>query len=219
MTFDFTFRLFSGTICTVKKIVLLEVRRQVAHLCFGVLLTLLLFLDLIDAWFLTAATLTFAALILYWKSACGANCLFKRMLSFFERDEHITRFPARGPFFFLFSTLLTVLLFPRTIALASILILAVGDSISHLYGRFLGRVKVPFFPEKNLEGHIVGGCIAALVSTIFVPLVPALVASAIAMLVEIPRFRIGQMQVDDNLLIPLAAGTTLFIWDMYFPFL
>lgn len=201
------------------KVILLEVRRQVAHLLFGVALTIGIFLNYIDIWFLTAANFTLVAGILYWKSLNGSKCPLKKILSFFEREDHLTKFPGRGVLFFLLGAWCAVALFPNDMALASILILSVGDSVSHLYGRFLGKIKVPFFPHKNIEGHIAGTILAAIISSIFVPFAPALAAACIGMIIEIPHWKIGKIPLDDNLLIPIASGAALMTWNHFFPFL
>ncbi|MBI5414757.1 hypothetical protein HZA38_04565 [Candidatus Peregrinibacteria bacterium] len=203
----------------MNKIVLLEIRRQVAHLCFGIVLSVLIFHKIIDAWFLAATSCTFAAFVCYWKSKYGQKSYIKRILAFFERDEHILKFPGRGIFFFIVSAFLVVAIFPREIALASILILSVGDSISHIYGRFLGKWKIPCWPEKNVDGHVIAVILSALTATAFVPFLPALLASLLAMIVEIPRIYFFKHPIDDNLLIPLVASGVLSLWNVFSPFL
>ncbi len=218
-TIIFPCSLFWGKISFVKEVFLLEIRRQVFHLCFGTGIALFLYLDLINSYSLALLTILFGILILHWKTPSSERSLLKKMLSFFERDEHIIQFPGRGVFFFLLGATLVSFLFSQPIALASILILAVADAVCHLYGRFLGYVKIPKFPKKNLEGHVIGWILGALVALIFVPLVPALIASFIAMIFEIPEWKVGIIPLDDNLLIPIAAAGSLAMWNVFFPFL
>ena len=56
-----------------------------------------------------------------------------------------------GSTYFLFSSLLTILLFPKSIAIASLLILILSDTAGALVGKWIG--KVPIF-GKTLEGSL-----------------------------------------------------------------
>ena len=96
-----------------------------------------------------------------------------------------------------------VLLFPKDIAIASILILAFGDSISHVVGKF-GSMKHPFTDKKFLEGFVAGSIAAFIASFIVVGRIEALLGSVIAMSVESLDIKIKKVKVDDNLLMPIA---------------
>jgi len=56
-----------------------------------------------------------------------------------------------GSTYFLFSSLLTILLFPKSIAIASLLILILSDSAAALVGKWIGGI--PIF-GKTLEGSM-----------------------------------------------------------------
>src|SRR3972149_5420757 len=56
-----------------------------------------------------------------------------------------------GSTYFIFSTILTILLFPKSIAIASILILILSDTAAALIGKWIGRVKVF---GKTIEGSM-----------------------------------------------------------------
>jgi dolichol kinase len=109
-----------------------------------------------------------------------------------------------GSTFFLFSTLLTILLFPKSIAIASILILILSDTCAALVGKGIGRVRIF---GKTLEGSAA----FFLSSLLIVWLYPHLnrfwgsAAALGATLIEILP-----IQVDDNLTIPLVASAIMF---------
>jgi dolichol kinase len=108
-----------------------------------------------------------------------------------------------GSTYFLFSSLLTILLFPKSIAIASLLILILSDTASALIGKWIG--KVPIF-GKTLEGSA-----AFLFSSLMIVwLYPNLgrfwgtLGALGATLIEMMPIK-----VDDNLTIPIVAGAIM----------
>ncbi len=108
-----------------------------------------------------------------------------------------------GSTYFLFSSILTILLFSKPIAIASLLILILSDTAAALVGKGFGRV--PLF-GKTLEGSLAFFATSLLIVWLYPGLdrlsgsVAALGASVIEAL-PIP--------LDDNLTIPLVAGTLM----------
>ena len=107
-----------------------------------------------------------------------------------------------------------LVLFERNIAFASILILAVGDSVAPFVGRHLGKVKNPLNPTRLIEGTIAGAIAGALAAMFFVSFWHALIASTIAMTVEAIELTLKNKKIDDNILIPLVSGAVL--WAIKF---
>jgi dolichol kinase len=109
-----------------------------------------------------------------------------------------------GSTYFIFSTLLTILLFPKTIAIASILILIVSDTAAALIGKGMGKVRIL---GKTLEGSLA----FLITSLLLVWIYPHLdrfsgsLAALGATVVEILPIK-----VNDNLTIPLVAGAIMF---------
>lgn len=152
-------------------------------------------------------------LISFWIKHQQEKSILGRLLLFFERLHHFKSFPGRGPIFFTLGASLCFLLFPPPLAYASLMILSVGDSVSHLIGRQFGKVKTPLHPEKYIEGSIVAFLLSVPFAFLFFPhLLTVILASLAAMLVELPTLRLGPWRVDDNLLIPLVAGSVM--WGM-----
>ena len=109
-----------------------------------------------------------------------------------------------GSTYFLFSTLLTILLFPKSIAIVSLLILILSDTSAALVGKGMGKISIF---DKTLEGSMA----FFFSSLLIVWLYPNLnrfwgsLAALGATLIEILPIK-----VDDNLTIPLVAGAIMF---------
>ncbi|HEU4401065.1 MAG TPA: SEC59/DGK1/VTE5 family protein [Candidatus Polarisedimenticolia bacterium] len=111
--------------------------------------------------------------------------------------------------FFLIAAALTILLFPRGVAIAALLFLTVGDPAAEIIGVNYGRVKI--LRGKTLEGTLAGAAACLLVG------LPLLLfqglgldlrvlgaGAAAAALTELLPF-----PVDDNFTIPLGSGIVM----------
>jgi len=109
-----------------------------------------------------------------------------------------------GATYFIFSTILTILFFPKSIAIASIFILILSDTAAALIGKWIGRTGIF---GKTLEGSMA----FFLTSLLIVWISPNVnrfsgsLAALGATLIEI--LPVG---VNDNLTIPLVAGAIMF---------
>lgn len=137
-------------------------------------------------------------------------------LCFFERECN-KNFPGKGVIYFFLGSLLSLRLFEQNIAFASIAILTFADSISHFVGSNFGRTKSSINRKKNIEGTIAGILAGTLFASFFIHPFLALVGSAAAMLLELAGIKMGKEEIDDNLLIPLVAGTTMFLVLRFLP--
>ncbi len=188
----------------------MEMRRQLFHATVGVAIVALIYFDILNEWGLLAILAAGSVLILL--SRKYRIPIIYWFLKRFERPEVIKIFPGKGSFFFILGAFVVVLVFDKSIAMASIIVCALGDSLSHLVGKWVGRVKHPFSNTKFIEGHIVGAIIGALGAMLFVSPLTALVAASIAMFVEgiDIEFRMSWI-LDDNLVVPLTAGIVMFL--------
>src|SRR3989339_683182 len=102
-----------------------EFGRQILHLGIGFVVALAYYLDILSP----------LAVLLGIVVGGLASILSKRVhlpglswfLDHFEREEMRKTFPGRGLIFFFVGVLLVMKLFPKDIALASIMVLALGD--------------------------------------------------------------------------------------------
>jgi dolichol kinase len=108
-----------------------------------------------------------------------------------------------GSTYFLFSTLLTILLFPKSIAMVSLLILILSDTAAAWVGKGIGKTKIF---GKTLEGSLAFFFCSLLIVWIYPNLnrfSGSLAALGTAVIEVLP------IPVNDNLTIPLAAGTIM----------
>jgi dolichol kinase len=188
----------------IEMVTKVEITRKIVHLAtlvvpVGYLLTseetVLLFLVPFFLCFLTVD------LLRHFHS--GLASLFRKY--FFGRVLREEEKPTlMGSTYFLFSTILTVLLFPKSIAIASLFILILADTAAALVGRGIGRISIF---GKTLEGSLAFFFSSLLIVWIYPNLnrfsggLAALGATVIEIL---------PIKVNDNLTIPLVAGAIMF---------
>lgn len=186
-----------------------ELGRKITHMLIGIAALLLLINNII--------TPLIIFIILIIGTLCSLLSLKYRIpiISFFldnfERPEEKTKLPGMGIILAVVGSLLALQLFERNIALASITILTFADPISHLIGKIFGRTKSFLDKKKNIEGHLAGIIISSLFAMFFVHPILAFSWALVAMLFEAIIIEIQKVELDDNLIIPLAAGTAMFL--------
>lgn len=200
----------------------LKVRRTIFHILIGSLILALsvnyytevrwiLFSILIMGMLLTILSLRFKLPFIYF------------MLKKFEKPKYIRKFPGKGALFFVAGCLLVLKIFQnsKTIAFASIAILTFADPLASLSGVVFGKRshKKPFNTLKKIEGTLVGIAVGFFVASFFVPYIEAIAASVVAMLAEALTLRLGGDDVDDNIIVPIAAATAMYLKIRLFPFI
>ncbi len=194
-----------------------ELGRQIVHILLGIALTVLLLLNIISPLALLLAIVIGILLSLICKRVRVP--FFSFFLDIFERDQERAAFPGKGVIFFFIGSLLALQLFPKDIALAAIMILTFGDSISHMFGAQFGLTKNIFNGKsrKLLEGTMAGIVTGFLGAMAFVPVGEAFLGSAAAMIAEVIKIDLNEYTLDDNLVVPLVAGTMMVLVRMFFP--
>lgn len=186
----------------------LEFRRQILHVLYGFGLLFLYHWDIIDIKILIGMIIGGAITSIMVKREKLSPV--KKILSIFEREHHLQKFPGRGILFFTIGATLTLILFERNIAYAGILILSIGDAISNIVGRHFGKITTKLNPDKKIEGNLAGILLSVPFAFYFFPNIYAVFAAAtVGMFLEIPAIRIFGFEIDDNLLIPIGAAFTL----------
>ena len=94
---------------------------------------------------------------------------------------------------------------------------SLGDSISHIVGGKYGRLRNLFNgkSKKLYEGTIAGTLAGFLGALIFIPATEAFLASFTAMVAEVIKIDFNDHTLDDNLVVPLVAGTVIFLLRTY----
>lgn len=123
-----------------------------------------------------------------------------------------------GATWVLISAFLSILIFPKLIAVTSLSILVVSDISSAIIGRKFGRTK---FFNKSFEGtiaFIISGIIMVIIigfifSAPYSFFIAGVIASIIGAFVEVYS---GICKIDDNFSIPFSVGITLWLLGLYF---
>ncbi|NOZ80688.1 MAG: hypothetical protein GXP63_03360 [DPANN group archaeon] len=186
-----------------------EISRQLVHLLVGVGFCILYLVDVLTVPFMVI--FTGAGILIYYLNKEYPLKILEPFLAALERDADRKRAPGKGALTLIIGITLSMILFPKDIALAAIIILALGDSVSPLIGHY-GRISHPLSrdKEKMLEGTIAGFVVGYMGAQFFVSPFEAFIASAFAMLFEALEVRIYKT-MDDNIVMPLVAGGILML--------
>jgi dolichol kinase len=188
----------------IEMVTKVEIKRKIVHLATLVVpVGYILTSEEVVLTFLVPFFLCFLTVDLLRHFHSGLASLFRKY--FFGRVLREEEKPTlMGSTYFLFSTILTILLFPKSIAIASLLILIVADTAAALVGRGIGRISIF---GKTLEGSLAFFFSSLLIVWIYPNLnrfsgsLAALGATVIEIL---------PIKVNDNLTIPLVAGAIMF---------
>src|SRR3989344_1707790 len=118
-----------------------EFNRQIFHMLLGIIVVLLLKYGFVNKNIILA--LISAGFILSFLSAKIKIPVIYGILQKFERKKDLEKFPGKGIIFYFIGIYISLLLFPKEVAMASIMILALGDSVSHIYGLHYGKIRHP----------------------------------------------------------------------------
>ena len=186
-----------------------ELNRQFFHLFLGLMIVVLLLYGIIDK--KAILSIIIVGFILSYLSRIMKLPIIHKLLLKFERKEDLNKFPGKGMIFYFIGCYLALLLFSKDIAMASIMVLALGDSISHIFGVHYGKTRTFLSKTKFLEGTIAGLMAGFIGALVFLPWKEAFFASLAAMIVETIEVKIGARQVDDNIVVPIVAGATIWV--------
>lgn len=178
----------------------LELRRQIFHLFFGIILVTLLYFNVLTTFYLFL--LLAFGFALSFLSRYYDLPIIAWFLDRFERPEDRYKFPGKGPIFFVIGSLIVLILFSKATALASMVILTTGDAVSHVAGKLLSKRTYVYL--KSWEGMVAGIMLAFASALFFVDSTPALLGSIVAMAVE--GLKLG---LDDNLILPVSAAIVI----------
>ena len=123
------------------------------------------------------------------------------MLRIHEMDGKYT-----GATWVFIGSTLTIAIFPKEIAVISLVYMSLGDAIASLVGRKYGKMK---FYNKTIEGSLAGLIVCLLsgyLAQLSLPLVVVFSGAFAAMFIELLP-----ISIDDNLSVPLFAGTIMVI--------
>lgn len=140
--------------------------------------------------------------------------VISHFLDHFERRRVRHEFPGKGCYMFFLGAFIISLVFEVHVVASALLILAIGDSTSHVYGKYFGRIKHPLSKDKNIEGNILGAILSGIAVSLLINPITAFVTAFIVMFVEGIYFsgRLERLN-DDNITIPILAAIIIFLME------
>ncbi len=188
---------------------ILELKRQLMHILVGLVTLALVYHGILSP--LAIFLLIIAGIILSFLCKRMRIPVASTFLNHVEREEQRKTFPGKGTIFFFIGVLLSLQLFEQNIAYASIMVLTFGDSVSHMFGAQFGRLRNIFNgrSKKLLEGTLMGTLAGFFGAVFFVPIPEAFLGSLGAMIAEVIKIDFNENTLDDNLVVPLVAGTVM----------
>jgi len=120
---------------------------------------------------------------------------FNKMLKDHELKGELT-----GATWVMISSTIVISIFSKNIAVLSLLFLSIGDTISGLFGKSFGRIKIG---KKTLEGFLAGFSSCLIIAYLYkpLPLHITVFGAFFGMLIEILP-----LPFDDNLKIPITSS-------------
>jgi len=189
--------------------ILFEVRRKILHIICGLLIVLSLQFGIATPFtiFEVLVLLAFLSLI----SRKIKIPVWSFFIEHFEREEWKESFPGRGLVYFFVGSTLAIYLFPFDVAMASILVLTLGDSVSCIVGSLYKKILNKNNHNKLIVGGISGFFAALIGASLYLKLPEAVVASFAGLIAGFLEMDLNKAPLDDNLAIPLAAGVAVII--------
>lgn len=179
-----------------------ELGRGIMHVLFGIIFIILIIFGMLGVWHLLL--LISISIVLAFLSKEVRVPVVNFCLRNFERRD--ARLPGKNFISFLIGVLFAFAFFPKNICLASLAILTFADPISHFIGSNFGRISIF---GKNIEGHIAGLLVGSVFAMMFVKPLIATIGCFFGVLAELIAFKIQEVKIDDDLIIPVVAGLAM----------
>ncbi len=148
----------------------------------------------------------------------GLNNVAIKVMGPIMRKSEVDRIS--GTPFYVGSVLLSVIIFPKLIAILSILYLAFGDPISSIFGILWGDLGPRFSNGKSLIGTAAGMGICCVIT--FITMLMNSIPAGPAILIALAGGLAGggaemiPLEIDDNFSIPIVSGLALWVTFLIF---
>ena len=184
-----------------------ELIRKILHIAFGIML-LAIFILLDKGVYIRILFILFMLAILL----TVLHLKYKIKPIDYISKENENRFPLKGLIFFIVGAGLVSIIFERNIALASITILTFGDAFSSIASPILEKRRIRHNGNfKHIIGTFCGMVMAFIFALIFIDPISALIGSFFGLAAEAVAIKLGESDADDNIIVPLAAGTAMYL--------
>ncbi len=121
------------------------------------------------------------------------------------------RFPGKGFILMLMGMLITLKLFPIQIAYAAIIIQIFGDPLTHLLSLMFPKPRFKVKKTKTIFGVLLAIAITTYLASFFINWIFALTGVVVSLIFELFEIKIEDQVLDDNIMIPIVAGTSMLI--------
>jgi len=136
------------------------------------------------------------------------NIFDKYLFSMLRNHEKSGKYT--GATWVFISSTLSIGIFPKDIAIISLIYMSIGDTAAGLIGRKFGRIKIY---NKTLEGAL-AGFIVCLIVGLMIDLNLSKTLVAIGAL-SAAIIELMPISIDDNLRIPLFSGTVMYVMSIF----
>lgn len=189
-----------------------ELGRKALHISFGTTLLFLTHFEILEPihyvllWFIG---ITLSLSIKYLERFPAIN----KLIAPFDKDDYL---PAQGMVYFyttflLLTLITTAMQLPKEYVMYPVMMLTLADPASFFIGKGWGTHPLPLNRRKTIEGTAAGMLVASAVGLLFVAPVTAVIIGCLAMVMDVVDLKLGNLEIDDNLLIPIAAFLLLLI--------
>ncbi|HRI84940.1 MAG TPA: SEC59/DGK1/VTE5 family protein [Ignavibacteria bacterium] len=191
-----------------------ELYRKGIHLFSSVIPIAYIFIESREfiIWFLSVLTIVMFTIDYFRYKNPGFKKLYMSFLGNILRPHEVNKKKAMftGGSYLVLSFLICVVIFPKPVAVMSMLVLVVSDSFAAISGKLFGRTKIG---EKSLEGSA-GFFISGLAVLFVTPKltddnIEYIVAAATLLITT--AFELLPLKFDDNVIIPVFFGVTYLI--------
>ncbi len=152
--------------------------------------------------------ITFTALFILADYFRTKSKLIKKLfIIFFDKmlREHELKGQFTGATWVMISASVTILFFPKYIAIISLIFMSIGDTFAALIGRKFGKLKIY---DKSLEGFL-GGLILCLIAAYYYDPLPFYISGFGALVAML--FETLPLPFDDNFRIPIGSAIIMTI--------
>ncbi|MGD8454112.1 MAG: SEC59/DGK1/VTE5 family protein [Phycisphaerae bacterium] len=157
-------------------------------------------------WIAIPITIAFIIIDVLRRQSGPVQRLYGRLFGAVTRRHEARHFC--GATYVMIAVVLCIVLFPRPVAIASMLFLSISDAVASLVGLTIGR---PRWSDKSAAGSAAFLVTAVLIALLCLPDAKALgvIGAIAATVVEALPIRVGPLRLDDNLTVPLAGGVVM----------
>lgn len=118
--------------------------------------------------------------------------------------DHEVKGGFTGASYILTTSALCIIFFPKSIAIAALIFIIIGDTAAALVGRRFGKHKL--YQKKTIEGSL--ACLFSLAAVSFlIPGLPTVVGLVGALTATLAEAFCGKL--DDNLFVPISSGLVM----------